>query len=124
MTLLVSSIYASRAPLKVLAIHAANNDVDWKLEHSFSNTTNPWTVDKLELKEFPNILNERGFQAAPDKSKSLLRDKAVSVDAMIVASKGVSILTFLAMQGLWSGPAVLLSLIPFQCDHIRGNTWE
>jgi hypothetical protein len=109
----------------VLAISAANGPVNWHEVESFAEN-NDWRVHELFLEDFGEIMKHHGFQVALDSSYSLLQKSIQQMrpDALLVASKGVGVVTFLALKGLWKGPVVLLSPIPNSCDHVIGGSWE
>jgi hypothetical protein len=122
----------------VISINAANGAVDWGLvEAAAPGATNSsslsWFVDEIVLDGFGQIMKEQSFQSALEHFEPQLRSIFSSggddasqnpLDALIVSSKGVNVLTYLASEGLWRGPFVLLSPIPNACDHIDGNSWE
>jgi hypothetical protein len=68
----------------------------------------------------------RGFQAALDHFDPLLQNaiEEIRPDVLLVSSKGVGIVTYLAVQGLWNGPSILFSPIPNQSNHVIGGSWE
>lgn len=109
---------------KVLVLGAANGWTNWTAVESFSGGA--WSIDVADLDGFGDTMRQQGFQAALDQFDERL-NLAISLlkpSVLIVASKGLNILTHLATTGVYSGAAVLLSPIPNECDHIRGNTWE
>ncbi|CAK9100973.1 Hypothetical protein SCF082_LOCUS47227 [Durusdinium trenchii] len=114
---------ASAQQLRLLAINAANSEVDWPLVESFAKKS--WSVQELKLDRFGPLMRNFSFQAALDDSEELLQ-KALTekFDALIASSKGVNVVTSLIQRHLWDGPLVLLSPIPNACDHIRGGGWE
>eukprot|EP00566_Odontella_aurita_P017466 CAMPEP_0113564898 /NCGR_PEP_ID=MMETSP0015_2-20120614/21879_1 /TAXON_ID=2838 /ORGANISM="Odontella" /LENGTH=271 /DNA_ID=CAMNT_0000467039 /DNA_START=166 /DNA_END=982 /DNA_ORIENTATION=- /assembly_acc=CAM_ASM_000160 len=114
------------APRMVLAIQAANHPVDWSKIALLSKSVRPWHIEELVLEGFGDIMKFDGFQAALEKYERPIRDELArrNPDAILVSSKGLGILSFLASQGLWDGPAVLLSPIPNACNHIQGGSWE
>ena len=115
---------ATAAPaLRVLSIGAATSTQNWHAVEEFSGGL--WRVDDVDLPGFGRIMSTQGFQAALDHSEPLLRRVfSTPPDAVIVRSKGVGVVTFLATLGLWSGPTVLVSPITNACDHIDGGSWE
>merc|ERR1712224_28549 len=75
---------------------------------------------------FGDIMKEEGFEKALDKFKDklYLAIRILKPKAIIVASKGLGIVTHLAEKGIYTGSVVLLSPIPNKCDHVFGDTWE
>lgn len=117
---------------RVLAIVAATentnriNRTNWTLVESSRGSAPRWSIEEVVLEDFGTIMKARGFQVALDEFDETLRGALESVrpDALIVSSKGVGILTHLAQGGRWNGPAVLLSPIPNESDHVEGGSWE
>jgi hypothetical protein len=111
---------------KVLSFGAANSWVNWTAVEVHSEGA--WTIDFADLTGFGDTMrnNDEGFQAALDRfEKDMeLAIRRLNPSALVVASKGLNILTHLASKGIYTGPAVLLSPIPNECDHIHGTTWE
>ena len=108
---------------QVLAIVAANSEIDWRMVESAS--VKDWLIDELPLPDFGQIMKERSFQDALDHSfEAIQGGLRGSPDALLLQSKGLGIATWLASKGLWRGPLVLLSPIPNSCDHISGGSWE
>lgn len=107
---------------RVLAIGAANHRLNWRSVEKQSSTRN-WTVDYLELEGFGATMSKHGFQRAIEESESLLRHtlRTTTPDAILVMSKGLNVLTFVASTGLFHGPAIMLSPIPNFCDHLAGE---
>jgi len=120
----------------LLVINAANRPVNWRAVEAFNTnkTTEQWSIREITLEQFGPVMKETSFQTALEHSEPQLRSifsRTTSTsppppppDALIVSSKGVGILTFLATQKLWNGPSLLLSPIPNVCDHIEGGSWE
>ena len=114
---------------RVLAIRAANSEIDWRAVEGFSvarDRRDRWHVEELHLENFGRIMKEKDFQAALEDSEDLLvkRLEAEAVDALLIQSKGVGIASYLVWKGLWKGPIILLSPIPNACEHISGGSWE
>lgn len=111
---------------RVLAIRAANSEIDWTLVQSAANVQRPWLIDELLLPDFGRKMMEKGFQHALEDAESLILSNLVSKnpDALLLQSKGVGIATYLAFHKIWQGPLVLLSPIPNACEHISGGSWE
>lgn len=113
----------------VLAIRAANSEIDWRAVEGFSvarDRRDRWRVEELHLENFGRIMKEKDFQAALEDSEDLLfqRLEAETVDALLIQSKGVGIASYLVWKDLWKGPIILLSPIPNACEHISGGSWE
>jgi hypothetical protein len=114
----------------VLVIGAANQWVNWTHVESFSNKQ--WSIQEGNLVGFGEIMrNHPGrFQAALDRYEpQLVRAiKLLRPSVLLVASKGLNVLTHLAWEDIWNGPSVLLSPIPNGCNHIGGSSsapsWE
>ena len=126
LSLVTGSDCPSEPPRRVLAIGAANAVADWAQVEASSNSSKPWSIEYMELESFGETMKNKGFQAALDQAEASLLESISRVrpDALLVASKGVGIVTFLASQGLWNGPCVLISPIPNACGHIAGGSWE
>lgn len=110
----------------VFVVSAANMWMNWTEIESFCSPDTPWSVHVANLDGFGRTMNEQGsFQAALEQFDERLRRaiKLIQPDVVLVASKGLNILTHLANENVYNGPAVLLSPIPNQCDHIEGTTW-
>lgn len=109
---------------RVLAIGAANSQIDWRMVQSLAKR--PWQIDELELHNFGPMMKEKGFQEALEASEDLILSslRRLNPDALLLQSKGVGIATWLAFKELWKGPLLLLSPIPNACDHISGGSWE
>jgi hypothetical protein len=110
----------------VLAINAANGPVDWDYVESFAEDDEWWRVESLVLEGFGELMACQGFQAALDHFDALLQNAIEDVrpDVLLVSSKGVGIVTHLAVQGLWNGPSILISPIPNPSNHVMGGSWE
>lgn len=113
-------------PHKVFALGAANGRTNWTLVEEFSKNNGSWSIAFANLPGFGNIMKQRGFQAALDKfhDKVVLAIQKLDPAVILVASKGLGIVTHLAHQGIYSGAVVLLSPIPNECNHVSGTTWE
>ena len=112
---------------RVLAIRAANSEIDWRAVEGFSVARDRWHVEELHLENFGRIMKEKDFQAALEDSEDLLLQRlfqAETVDALLIQSKGVGIASYLVWKDLWKGPIILLSPIPNACEHISGGSWE
>eukprot|EP00588_Corethron_pennatum_P008575 CAMPEP_0194267778 /NCGR_PEP_ID=MMETSP0169-20130528/2217_1 /TAXON_ID=218684 /ORGANISM="Corethron pennatum, Strain L29A3" /LENGTH=196 /DNA_ID=CAMNT_0039008743 /DNA_START=102 /DNA_END=692 /DNA_ORIENTATION=- len=75
---------------------------------------------------FGTTMHQGGFQAALDQSEDTLRRviQLLKPSVVVVASKGLNILTHLADTGIYTGPSVLLSPIPNVYTLVSGETWE
>ena len=128
---LVEQSAAAAAAVKTNATAKATTDI--------SSSSLPWSIEEITLDGFGTIMKEQSFQSALDYFESELRSifttttsgeddtmqkQKAPIDVLIVSSKGVNILTFLATNGIWRGPSILLSPIPNSCDHIDGTSWE
>jgi len=109
----------------VLNINAANGNINWTVVGSFASLSvfavgPSWTVKDVNLEGFGETMRASGFQAALEQSEQKLVKTLAEVQpsALVVSSKGVNVLTYLAAKGLWNGPTVLLSPIPNSCDHL------
>jgi len=104
----------------ILSINAANGYVDWEringlASQSHENHNRHWRVEELVLEQFGPIMKEQSFHAALEHSLPVLESTLQSKqpDVLLVASKGVGVLAYLAAQNLWiDKPAILLSPIP------------
>lgn len=114
-----------QAPVGVEVDDNNNNNV---IPSSFCS---PWTIKSLNLPNFGSIMKEESFQSAIDNSYELLQ-RALDTykpSGLIVSSKGIGIIAYLAIQGLWrrNGPVLMLSPIPNPIDgyvHDADGTWE
>mmetsp|Transcript_16204 Transcript_16204/g.23822 ORF Transcript_16204/g.23822 Transcript_16204/m.23822 type:complete len:239 (+) Transcript_16204:40-756(+) len=126
---LVSCIYllgtaAAEVHQKVLYLSAANAANNWTAIESFSDGT--WSIAPVNLEGFGETMFQRGFQAALEEVEDKLRllMRLLNPNIVIVASKGLNVLTYLASMDIYNGPTILLSPIPNKCDHIHGNNWK
>ena len=118
---------------------AVKTNATAKATANISSSSLPWSIEEITLDGFGTIMKEQSFQSALDYFESELRSifttttsgeddtmqkQKAPIDVLIVSSKGVNILTFLATNGIWCGPSILLSPIPNSCDHIDGTSWE
>jgi hypothetical protein len=108
----------------VLALGAANGWTNWSAIESHG--TRGWSLHYADLEGFGDRMKQKNFQAAVDffAPRLQLAIKLLKPSVVLVASKGLNVLTHLATQGIHQGPAVLLSPIPNECHSIRGETWE
>eukprot|EP00592_Proboscia_alata_P027183 CAMPEP_0194436294 /NCGR_PEP_ID=MMETSP0176-20130528/93797_1 /TAXON_ID=216777 /ORGANISM="Proboscia alata, Strain PI-D3" /LENGTH=234 /DNA_ID=CAMNT_0039256481 /DNA_START=71 /DNA_END=771 /DNA_ORIENTATION=+ len=114
---------------RCIFINAANSDFNWGTVDAYlDNGIEKYSIQELVLENFGQIMQDDSFQAALEHSEPQLRSvfasQSTSIDAVIVASKGVNVLTYLASNNLWNGPSLLLSPIPNACNHIQGGSWE
>jgi len=63
---------------RVLAIRAANSEIDWTLVQSAANVQRPWLIDELLLPDFGRKMMEKGFQHALEDAESLILSNLVS----------------------------------------------
>ena len=104
----------------ILSINAANGYVDWERVNDLApqiheNHNRHWRVEELVLEQFGPIMKEQSFHAALEYSLPVLESTIQSKqpDVLLVASKGVGVLAYLAAKNLWiDKPAILLSPIP------------
>jgi len=109
---------------KVFSIGAANLSLNWTAVELFSEGA--WSVKHADLTGFGMTMHQQGFQTALDQFDDKLR-RAIQLlkpSVVVVASKGLNILTHLADAGIYKGPSVLLSPIPNICNLVPGETWE
>ena len=108
----------------VLSINAANGYVNWeRITAVFGN--DEWQVRELQLDGFGHIMNEQSFHAALEHSYPVLEStiKGMKPDAILVSSKGIGVLAYLAAKGIWiERPAILLSPIPNPIDGLVDGT--
>lgn len=124
--LLLCSLYsvAAEESKKILYISAANSWNNWTAVESFSD--GGWSIIPVDLEGFGETMQKGNFQAALDKYEDKLRMliSLMNPIIIIVASKGLNILTHLANINVYNGPTILLSPIPNKCNHIHGETWK
>eukprot|EP00435_Cladocopium_sp_Y103_P030015 s2034_g7.t1 len=123
---LLLQLCGSFATERILAIGAANSEIDWTLVQSAATVQRPWLIDELLLPDFGRKMMEKGFQHALEDAEKLILINLFmkKPDVLLLQSKGVGIATYLAFHKIWQGPLVLLSPIPNACDHISGGSWE
>ena len=109
----------------VLVLGTANGWTDWTAVESHINNPDIRIVF-ANLDGFGDTMQQHGFQAAIDQHDQQLQ-RVVGIlkpAALVVASKGLNVLTHLILTGVHVvGPVVLLSPIPNSCKHIPGQTW-
>jgi len=110
----------------VLSINAANSIIDWESINSL--THNEWEVQELVLDNFGDIMRDNSFTAALENSfdtlKATIQD--LKPDILLVASKGVGIIAYLASKNIWvKRPIILFSPIPNPIDGlVSGDSYE
>lgn len=115
--------FSKRNNKKVLALGAANGWTNWTaVEESLGGT---FALHFADLDGFGDTMRQKGFQAALEEVDERLRRviRLLQPAVILVCSKGLNVLTYLAKNGMYTGAAVLLSPIPNECDHVRGQTW-
>uniref|UniRef100_A0A7S1Z3A1 Uncharacterized protein n=1 Tax=Trieres chinensis TaxID=1514140 RepID=A0A7S1Z3A1_TRICV len=98
----------------VLSINAANGKVNWDRVNALVAVYD-WEVQELVLDGFGTIMREESFHAALEHSYPILKSTLESTrpDALLVASKGIGVIAYLASKNLWiERPVILLSPVP------------
>ena len=105
-------------PHLVLSINAANGQINWERINNI-HSSNDWNVQELVLDGFGTIMNEESFTSAVEHFYPLLETaiQTLQPDILLVSSKGIGLLAYLAAKDLWvHRPAILLSPIPNPID--------
>ena len=113
----------------VLSINAANGYINWdRINNIHHSSSNDWNVEELVLDGFGTIMKDESFTSALDRFFPILQTtiQRLNPDILLVSSKGIGILAYLAAKDLWvNRPAILLSPIPNPIDGlVNGSSYQ